>query len=278
MKSKLLLISAFLVALTAAADSPPRDVAVNAGPTATDDEMSEITKKLNNPVASLISVPLQNNFDFGGGPQDDGFQYKLNIQPVIPICLTEDWNLITRIILPYIYQEDRIGNSSQSGLGDTTVSLFFSPSKPTEGGLIWGIGPDIYLPTATDSLLGAEKWGIGPTGLLLWQRGPWTYGALANHIWSFAGHDDRQDLSATFIQPFVAFQTRHHMTLTINSESSYDWENSEWTVPLNLMISQLIKIGKLPVNLQFGGRYYAQRPIGGPDWGLRFTVTLVFPQ
>lgn len=240
--------------------------------------MAEIARKLNNPVASLISLPLQNNFDFGGGPNDDGFQYRLNVQPVIPFSLSEDWNLISRTILPYIYQEDRIGTSSQSGLGDTTESLFFSPKKPGPGGLIWGVGPELYLPTATDSLLGAEKWAAGPTVLALWQKHGWTYGALANHVWSFAGHENRQRLSSTFLQPFLSYTTGHHTTFGVNTESTYDWVNSQWTVPLNAFVTQLVKIGKKPVSFQFGGRYYGERPSGGPEWGLRFTVTLVYPE
>src|SRR5215831_1157297 len=242
------------------------------------DEMGDIAKKLSNPVASLISVPLQNNFDFGGGPNDDGFQYKLNVQPVIPISLGEKWNLITRTIVPYIYQENRIGTGSQSGLGDTTESLFLSPKEPGPGGLIWGIGPDLYFPTATTGLLGAEKWGAGPTVLALWQKHGWTYGLLANHIWSFAGHEDRQRISSTFLQPFLSYTTKEHTTFGVNTESSYDWVNTQWTVPLNAFVTQLVKIGKLPVSFSFGGRYYADKPSGGPDWGLRFTVTFVFPE
>lgn len=260
------------VASHAQATSPP--AAVVQSP----DDMAALAEKLNNPVASLISVPLQHNFDFGGGPNDDGFQYKLNIQPVVPISLGEDWNLISRTIVPFIYEEDRIGTSSQTGLGDTTWSLFFSPKKPGPGGLIWGIGPDLYFPTATDHLLGAEKWGAGPTALVLWQKHGWTYGALASHIWSYAGHDDRQDISSTFLQPFLSYTTKKHTTFGINTESSYDWENEEWTVPLNAFITQLVRIGKLPVSFQLGGRYYADKPEGGPGWGLRFTTTFVFPK
>jgi hypothetical protein len=242
-----------------------------------EEDMTEIAKKLNNPVASLISVPFQNNFDFGGGPNDDGFQYKLNIQPVIPFSLNSNWNLITRTIVPYVYQEDRIDRTSQSGLGDTTESLFFSPKNPTSGGLIWGLGPDLYLPTATESILGAEKWGAGPTALLLWQEQGWTYGMLANHIWSFAGHEDRQRISSTFLQPFLSYTTKKHTTFGVNTESTYDWVNDQWTVPVNAFVTQLVRVGKLPVSFQFGGRYYADKPEQGPHWGLRFTVTLVLP-
>src|SRR5262245_16353672 len=139
-----LFLSSTLVQILILAASVPAQTntpSVSGEQKSSEDQMAEIAQKLNNPVASLISVPLQNNFDFGGGPNDKGFQYKLNIQPVIPFSLNEHWNLITRTILPYIYQEERIGTGSQSGLGDTTMSLWLSPKEPTPGGLIWGLGP-----------------------------------------------------------------------------------------------------------------------------------------
>jgi hypothetical protein len=240
-------------------------------------DMAELAKKLNNPTASLINVPLQSNFDFGGGPSDDGFQYKLNIQPVIPFDVNENWKILSRTIVPYIYQEDRIGTGSEDGLGDSTVTLWLSPSgTKTREGLTWGVGPVFQLPTATDDLLGFGKWGLGPSAVLLSQSRGWTVGVLAQHIWSFAGEDNRQDVSASFMQPFINYTTRAHTTFGINTESIYDWENEEWTVPLNLFVTQLSMIGKMPVSFQFGGRIYADKPTGGPDWGLRFTVTLVF--
>ncbi len=150
---------------------------------------TELAKQLSNPVASLISVPFQFNYDSGFGPED-GHRVTLNIQPVIPITLNEDWNLISRTILPVIWQEDIAGPSgSQFGLGDTVQSLFLSPSAAGPGGIIWGAGPVFLLPTSTDPLLGTDRWGAGPTGVVLMQSGPWTYGMLANHIWSFAGQE-----------------------------------------------------------------------------------------
>ena len=241
-------------------------------------DAAELAKKLQNPVAALISVPIQNNFDFGAGPGGDGFQYKVNVQPVIPFSLSEDWNLISRTIVPYVYQEDIFGTSSQSGLSDTVQSLFFSPKAPTSSGWIWGAGPVFLLPTATDDLLGSEKWGTGPTGVLLKQQGPWTYGALANHIRSFAGESSRADVNATFLQPFVSYTTKTYTTFGFNTESTYDWDRSQWTVPLNATVSQLLKIGNQPVQFTLGVKYYAEKPANGPEWGLRFAVTFLFPK
>jgi hypothetical protein len=245
---------------------------------AEEESMASIAEKLNNPVASMISVPFQNNFDWGGGPDDDGFQYKMNFQPVIPISLNDDWNLIARTILPFISQDDRIGTGSETGLGDTTATFFFSPAKNGPGEPIWGLGPALLLPTATDDVLGTEKWGAGPAGLILMQEHGWTYGALVTQLWSFAGADDRNYVNQTLLQPFLSYTTPQHTSYTVNLESVYDWHAEEWTVPVNLMVSQLVKIGDAPVNFQLGARYYMDKPSGGPDWGLRFAVTLVIPK
>jgi hypothetical protein len=271
MKTKLI----YLAALCGL--SLPTFAADLASPPAADDE-AELAKKLSNPVAALISVPFQSNFEFGGGPNNDGFRYTLNIQPVVPISLNTNWNLISRTILPIISQHDMVGTSSQSGLGDTTQSLFFSPKAPTHGGWIWGAGPAFLIPTATDDLLGTGKFGLGPTTVVLKQEHGWTYGALVNHIWSVAGEGDRPDVSSTFLQPFLSFTTSKQATFVLNTESSYDWKNEQWTVPINLMVAQLVKIGKTPVQFQLGGKYYAEGPSGAPEWGIRFAVILLFPK
>lgn len=240
---------------------------------------ADLAKQLSNPVASLISVPFQFNYDRGYGPQD-GHRSVLNIQPVVPISLNEDWNVISRTIIPVIWQDDVAGESgSQFGLGDVLQSFFFSPKQPTAGGLIWGVGPAFLLPTATDPLLGSEKFGLGPTVVLLKQDSGFTYGALVNHIWSVAGDSSRADISSTFLQPFVSYTTPDAWTFTLNTESSYDWKNDEWAVPVNVSVAKLVKLGEQPVSFQVGARYWASSPDNGAEgWAFRAGVTLLFPK
>lgn len=239
----------------------------------------DLAKKLSNPVASLISVPFQWNYDHGFGPAG-GNKITLNIQPVIPISLNEDWNLISRTILPVVWQDDIAGNSgTQFGLSDMTQSFFFSPKRPASGGIIWGAGPVLLLPTGTDDLLSTRKWGAGPTGVLLRQSGPWTYGGLANHVWSYAGDDNRSNVNATFLQPFLSYTTKHAWTFTLNSQTTYDWTSNEWSIPINVMIAKLVTIDKQPVSLQAGVRYYAASSDNGPEgFGARAAVTFLFPK
>ena len=146
------------------------------------------------------------------------------------------------------------------------------------GGWIIGVGPVFPYPTATEDALGSGKWGIGPTAVVLRQDGPWTYGILANHVWSFAGDADREDVNSTFLQPFLNYTTKTATTFGLNTESTYDWERDRWTVPINATVAQLVRIGRLPVSFTLGARYYAERPAGGPDWGIRFEVTFLFPK
>jgi hypothetical protein len=245
---------------------------------------AQLAEKLNNPVASLISVPLQFNYDSSIGPNRDGHKNFLNIQPVIPFQINDDWNLISRTILPVVSQSNTSpGSGSQHGIGDITQSFFFSPRAPTANGYVWAIGPVLLLPTASDALLGSKKWGAGPTGLLLKQSKGWTYGVLVNQIWSFASvngkYSDRAPLSSIFVQPFAAYTTPAAWTYSANLESSYDWHAHEASVPLNLGISKLTRIGRQPISFAGGVRYWLESNNNGPHgWGYRFTVTMLFPK
>lgn len=237
----------------------------------------DLAQQLANPVSSLISVPFQSNWDFGIG-LEDATRYTLNIQPVVPLSLDEEWNLIVRTIVPVIDAESPApGIPHASGLGDIVQSFFFSPVDPVNGWII-GAGPAFLFPSASDVLLGSEQWGAGPTAVALNQDGSWTWGALVNHLASYAGDDLRPDINATFLQPFVSYITPSKTTYTLNSESTYDWERDQWLVPLNALVSQLVAIGDQPVQFSLGARYYAEGPDGGPEWGVRAAVTLLFPR
>jgi hypothetical protein len=241
---------------------------------------ADLAQQLSNPIADLITIPVQMNYDSDIGPRDDGWKLQTNIQPVIPFELNDDWNLITRTIMPVIYQDDIFpGSGSDFGLGDINMSLFFSPKLPTAGGWLWGVGPVLLFPTATEPLLGGDKWGAGPGLVFLTMQGPWTIGMLANHIWSYAGDSDRQDINNTFVQPFVAFTTPGAWTYSVQSETTYNWETEKWSVPVNVGVARLVRWGKLPVSLQASVGYWFESPDSGPEgFRFRFQANFVLPK
>ena len=245
---------------------------------AAEDSAAELAKKLANPIASLVSVPIRYNWDTGIG-SNDATRETFIVQPVIPFSISADTNLITRTIVPYIRAESPVaGGNTESGLGDITQSFFISPKAPTASGWIWGAGPVLFYPSASNDKVGSEKWGIGPTAVMLKQENGYTYGLLANHIWSVAGNDARADISSTFLQPFFSYTTKTFTTFAINTESSYDWKSKQWTVPINLSAQQLLRLGKQPVSFALIYRNFVEKPDGGPDWGMSFTMTLLFPK
>jgi hypothetical protein len=242
------------------------------------DDKEALAKATQNPVSDLISIPFQNNFNFGVGP-NKVVQYILNVQPVIPIHITEDWNLITRTILPTINQPSPApGIRSAFGLGDLNPSVFLSPAKP--GALIWGVGPTATFPTATDSALGSGKWSAGPSVVLLTVQGHWVGGALANNQWSFAGWGQR-NVNAMLIQPFVNYNLPKGWYLTTSPIITADWNansDNRWTVPIGGGFGKIQKFGKLPINLQLTGYYNIEKPdLLGARWQLRAQAALLFP-
>ena len=267
---------------------------------AADDESEQLAKKLSNPISDLVSIPFQFNFRQKVGPLELT-QFVLNIQPVIPFRLTENLNMIARVIMPLIGQPplfvDReaarhIENGSRidlaafqfdgsaNGIGDLTASLFFSP-KTTAGGFTWGAGPAFGLPASYQPTIGSGHWSIGPTVVALQQTGPWTIGVLWNQLWSFAGDPRREDVNQMFLQPFLAYQANKTLTLTLQSETIGDWEASDsnrWTVPINVQVSKLSQLGLLPASFQLGVGEFVAHPDIGPSWQIRAAVILLLPE
>ena len=248
----------------------------------------KLRKAAQNPVADLISVPVQNNTFFGIGPNDDTVNV-LNIQPVIPVRLSEDWNLITRTIVPLIYVPDLTaglaelpegkGLGDTFGLGDINTTLFFSPAKP--GYAIWGIGPSLTFPTATDELIGTRKWSAGPSGLVLFMPKPWVFGMLVRQLVSFAGNDDRKDVSQLLLQPFANYNLQAGWYVVSSPVITNNWEGASgerWNVPIGGGFGRLMKIDKLPINAQTQAFYHVEHPRNGPDWSFRFQVQFLFPK
>lgn len=240
----------------------------------------ELAKKLANPIASLISVPFQLTYEQDIGPLDEGSRTILNIQPVLPFSLNDDWNVISRTILPVVSQSDIApGLGSQSGVGDIVQSVFFSPKAPTSGGWVWGAGPVVLIPTGSSTYLTADKWAAGPTAVALKQSGPWTYGALANHLWSFAGEDARQDFSNTLLQPFMTYATPQGVSYTAQTETTYSWKDSQWTVPVFASVGKVMRLGNQMVQISGGLRYHFKGPSSAPEGlGFRVNFVLLYPK
>jgi hypothetical protein len=237
---------------------------------------TELAKETQNPVADLISIPFQYNINFGYGPRNNT-QSILNIQPVIPIELNTDWNLITRTIIPVIDQPipDR-----KIGMGDVQFSLFLSPAKP--GKFIWGVGPIFQFPTATGEVLGQGKWAAGPTVVGLFMNGPWVVGALANNVWSYAGESSRPSVNQFLAQPFINYNLPKGWYISVSPIITANWKadkaSDQWLVPLGGGVGKVFMVGKLPFNGSLAFYQNVVKPDAGPDWNIRAQISILLPK
>jgi hypothetical protein len=236
----------------------------------------ELAKQTQNPVASLISLPLQGNWDFGIGDRK-ATSTLLNVQPVIPFGVSKSTNVILRVIMPLTSQPGPDGTAPRiNGMGDIVATAFFSPTKT--GKIIWGVGPVVLLPAATSNALGSEKFGIGPSVVVLTQPGKWTVGLLFNQIWSTSGSTDRADVNQTFLQPFANYNLGGGLSAGVSMEASANWEADEtWTVPVLFNVAKVTRLGKRPVSLAMAVGPIAS-PEGAANWRFRLAATFLFPR
>lgn len=264
---------AFILSVTTSAIAAPTE-----NSSAAQESNEALAKKTQNPVADLISVPLQNNFNFGVGPEEK-MAWVMNVEPVIPVRVSKDWNVITRTILPVINVPSLApGMDSAGGLGDLNPTFFLSPSQPS--GFIWGVGPTMTFPTATDPLLGNEKWSAGPAAVGVLMEGPWVVGALAHQQWSFAGGGDRE-VNQFLLQPFINYNFPGGWYVASSPIMTADFEISQgnqWTVPLGGGVGKVHPYFGVPVNMTLSPFYNVVTPDDGPSWQLRFTVSMLFPE
>jgi hypothetical protein len=264
-------------------------------------ETGDLQKATQNPVAGLISVPIQSNTNFGIGPFDRN-QGVLNIQPVVPVNLSENWNLIVRWITPIIWQpapgtanlevygiventpayfaaQDVQAHAGVFGLGDMTPTFFFSPAKPHK--VIWGAGPMFALPTATGRVLGQGKLSVGPSLVVLTQPGPWTIGALVNNIWSVAGPSDRANVNQMLLQYFINYNLKKGWSISISPTITANWKASSgnvWTVPVGGGVGRVFRLGFQPVNVSVAFFGNVVHPVDGSPWGMRLQMSFLFPK
>jgi hypothetical protein len=237
-----------------------------------------LAQELTNPIASLYTLPMQLNFDNDLGLTGDGSQTQLNLQPLLPFSLNEDWHLISRTIVPLITQEDVAWKGQdQSGLGDILQSFFLSPSQTPESGWIWGLGPAASLPTASHDTFGVDSWALGPTAVVLKTKGAWTVGLLVNHLWSL--DNGSTDYNGTYAELWVSCVLPSDTTISLSTESIYDWNTDDWTIPLNFIVEQLIMISDQPISIGATAKYWAESYEAGPGgWGLRLQMTFIWPK
>jgi Putative MetA-pathway of phenol degradation len=248
-------------------------------PAIADERLFELAKKVANPIADLATAPLQYNWDGRIGEDRQGTSNYVRFEPIVPVHLDQDWSLISRLFMPMIEQSEVSPSSgTQDGLAGVNLSAFLSPRGPVQRGLSLGLGPVVDFP-ASSSALGSQRWSLGPTAAVVWQPpGPWTVGLLVRQLWSVGGSAEDAAINEIYLQPFLSYTTHDAWTLGVNSESTYYWTNNEGSVPINLTLTKLIRLGGAAVSFGPGVRYWVEDPDSDAHgWAARFEVDLVLP-
>lgn len=276
-------VSLFLGGLVLAADSPSAELATpDSAPAkpAAKDNASDLAKQTQNPVANLISLPLQNNTFFDVGPNGKT-QNVLLVQPVIPMSMNKDWNFIARPIIPIINQPAMtVDQNRNGGFGNIQFQGFFSPKEPV-GGWILGFGPYLEFPTNSnpDGQFGSDNWSAGPAFVALQMKGRWVYGGLFTHLSSYHGNDPEVNL--TGFQPILNYNLDDGWYLKYSPVINYDWtadSSDAWTIPIGGGIGKVFHIGKQAINASVASYHMVERPTNGPEWQLQCQIQFLFPK
>ena len=243
-------------------------------------DQAELTKQAQNPIANLISLPLQNNIEFGLGAYNRT-KNTLNIQPIYPIALGERLIMINRFIIPILWQPDlSMETGSTSGLGDINYTPYFSPVTPSA--LTWGIGPVMIFPTASDPSLGSGKFSVGPSVVLVYMLDKWMFLSVMSNWWSVAGDEARADVSVFYWQPGASHFLAKHWYLTSAPIITANWEapaDERWTVPIGGGGGKNFKIGNQAMDAQIQVFYYLASPQSiDQEWSLRLQLKFLFPK
>lgn len=285
-KEKLLAVTLFgLLGLNSMASGvvrlPVNEVKIDE-PQKTEEQLKreKLAKQLSDPCSNLISIPLEFNTYERIGPNQDGTRSAIKYMPVVPVNINEDWNLILRTVGEVVTSQDDLypGYGSKQGLSDAIQSFFLSPTEMSENGTRWGVGSAVYMPTATDDYLGTDQWGLGPTAAVINQTGSWTVGGLWHQLWKVGGDSRSEDINFSYFQPFVVYTTQTATSFVLNTESTYDFEASDYEIPINFQVMQIVPVGDKIFQLGIGARYYASHFENGPrGFGLRGTLTILLP-
>lgn len=242
-------------------------------------EEEQLLKQLANPLSAMASVATLLDFDYHIGPGEDGHRTTLSFQPTVPLSLGEQWSIVSRSVLPVVYQEEITpGAGSQAGIGDLTEAVYAAKMEPGPRGWVWGAGPIVQIPIGSEDLLTNKKWSLGPSIAFVKQQDDLTYGLIASQLWSIGGSGQRPDVNVGLYSPFLTYQSTGLWNLELQVPFTYDFNAHQWTVPVLLTIEKLVSFQKVPVTISFGVRYWAEGPQSSPhDLAFRFGLTLAFP-